>query len=381
MIAVHFGAGNIGRGFIGKILAESDYEMTFVDVNAEIIDGINEHKMYQVFYAEEDRRSFTVSNIRGLHSQHQEEEVVQAIAQADLLTTAVGAHILPHIAPLIAKGLKKRLVENNHPLNVIACENAIGGTDQLKQAVLKHLDPVEVNDLNRLIGFPNAAVDRIVPNQNQENILDVLVEPFFEWVVDKRAVKGTIPPVEDIHFVEDLDAFIERKLFTVNTGHALAAYSGYQAGKPTVQESLLDPVIKEKVLQGLKETGQLLCEKHGFDPIQHQGYIEKILERFTNPYLTDEVTRVARQPIKKLGLNERLISPVKQLMTRKIVPYGLLTGIVAALQYDFSEDAEAVELQKKIKQHGVKVALSEVSGLAEDDEIIDQVFALYSETV
>ncbi|SES15666.1 mannitol-1-phosphate 5-dehydrogenase [Salipaludibacillus aurantiacus] len=375
MIAVHFGAGNIGRGFIGKLLADSGYETVFVDINEALIDAINEKQSYNVYYAEQEKRSFNVSAIRGLHSVKDEEEIIDVIIHADLVTTAVGAHILPHIAPLIAKGLTQRVSQSEQPLNVIACENAIGGSDQLKSAVAEHLDNQTTDTVERLIGFPNAAVDRIVPDQNQENLLDVLVEPFFEWAVDKKSIKGSIPPVQDVHFVEDLEAYIERKLFTVNTGHALAAYHGYQAGKQTIQDALLDQKVKEKVLQGLKETGRLICEKHGFDPDDHQLYIEKIIERFTNPYLTDEVTRVARQPVKKLGYNERLVSPVRQLMARNVVPEGLLNGIVAALRYDFPEDSEAVELQEKIQSYGVKKAFSQISGLEENGQIVEEISA------
>lgn len=380
MIAVHFGAGNIGRGFIGKILTDSGYETTFVDVNEELIDAINEKKKYTVFYAEEEKREFTVANIRGLHSVKNEDEVINAISKADILTTAVGAHILPHIASLVAKGLAARVLHSDRPLNVIACENALGGTDILKKAVFEHLDEKVKNDVKRQIGFPNAAVDRIVPNQNQENMLDVLVEPFFEWVVDKTTYKGDIPSIEEIHFVEQLEAYIERKLFTVNTGHALAAYTGYKAGKETVQDALQDPAVEKQVRQGLEETGKLICEKHDFDPSEHKLYIEKILGRFTNPFIVDEVTRVARQPIKKLGSNERLISPVKQLIDRNIDPIGLLNGIVSALHYDYSDDKEAVELQKRISQQGVKATLSSISGLDENSFVIEKITDLYTQS-
>jgi mannitol-1-phosphate 5-dehydrogenase len=378
MQVVHFGAGNIGRGFIGKILAEAGYDIIFVDVNETIINEINVQEHYNVFYAEEEKRSFTVSGVKGLHSVHDEESVIQAITEATLVTTAVGAHILPHVAPVIAKGLIKRVTMTDDPLNVIACENAIGGSDLLKEAIHNHLEEDTTEHIERLIGFPNAAVDRIVPNQSQTNILDVLVEPFFEWVVDKKGIKGQLPPVKDIHFVDQLEAYIERKLFTVNTGHALAAYAGYKAGKKTVQDALNDDTILASIRKGLQETGRLIVEKHGFDASEHNHYIEKILGRFSNPFIIDEVTRVARQPIKKLGYNERLISPVRQLKERNLSADGLIDVIVAALQYDYPEDTEAVELQKKIKEKGVQVAFYEISRLSPEDSITSKVVALYN---
>lgn len=380
MLAVHFGAGNIGRGFIGKLLADAGYDIVFADVNRPLIDDINSRGKYDVLYAEEAKRSFTVSGITGLHSQENEAELVNAIIQADLITTAVGAHILPHIAPVIAKGLEARAAKSEQPLNVIACENALNGSDQLKEAVFSHVHERSALHIDRIAGFPNAAVDRIVPDQNQENPLDVLVEPFFEWAVDKKGVKGGTPAVDGIHFTDDLDAYIERKLFTVNTGHALAAYAGYRAGRETVHEALNDPAVLADVKAGLQDTGRLICEKHGFNHDEHQAYIDKILSRFTNPFIVDKVTRVARQPIKKLGGNERLISPARQLTDMDITPDSLIKGIVAALKYDYAEDAEAVTLQENIAAHGIAQVFCDISGLDEDDALVTSVVESYEKS-
>lgn len=373
MLAVHFGAGNIGRGFIGKLLSESNYQTCFVDVNEEIINGINEEKKYKVIYAEEEGRTFEIDNVYGINSIKNPEKVIEAITKAQIITTAVGTNILPLIAKVIAQGLEKRLNTNSDPLNIIACENAIGGTEILKEAILSNVNSNFHENVQELVGFPNAAVDRIVPNQKQENILDVLVEPFFEWVVEKNKIKGVVPAIEGIHYVDNLDAYIERKLFTVNTGHAVTAYLGYMNSKETVQGALEDENIRVAVLKALNETGRLICDKYNFDEDEHRGYIEKIIGRFTNPYIVDEVTRVARTPIKKLGYNERFISPARQLLDRGVYPEGLIYGISAVLRYDYDQDSEAVELQKRMKENGVPQTLVEVTGMDKGNDIIQAV--------
>ncbi|WP_128894097.1 mannitol-1-phosphate 5-dehydrogenase [Longirhabdus pacifica] len=364
MKALHFGAGNIGRGFIGGLLSHAGYEVCFVDVNEEIVSLLNEKRAYRVVLAEESSQETTITNVRAINSLTNPEQVIQEIAEADIITTAVGPHILEKIAGLIAKGLTQRVGSNSTPLNIIACENMIGGSAFLKEKVYAAIAESDQAKFDALFAFPNAAVDRIVPLQENEDKLMVSVEPFFEWVVDRSSMVGEVPTIEGVTYVEDLIPFIERKLFTVNTGHAAVAYLGHQAGLKTIKEALEDESVKQDLKATLRETGEVLIKKYGFDADQHQKYINKIVERFENPYINDDITRVARGPIRKLGPNDRLISPARQyyeLLGKE--PVHLAKTIAAALQYRFAEDEESMKLQRIVEKAGYKGALQEVSEL------------------
>lgn len=223
--------------------------MTFVDIADQIIDQLNDKKQYQVKLATDQQESVTVKNVSGLNSLKQEKEVIKAISEATYLTTAIGPNILPHIAPLIAKGLASRVKETDEKLYVIACENQISATDLLEGYILENLDQATKEKLADKVYFFNSAVDRIVPIQNNEGSLDVLVEPYYEWVVE---TKESIPAVEGMTIVKELAPFIERKLFTVNTGHAVIAYLGYLKNKKsTIDQSLQDAGIVEQVKKTL----------------------------------------------------------------------------------------------------------------------------------
>ena len=137
--AVHFGAGNIGRGFIGEILFENGFEIAFVDVNETIIDALNERGSYEIEIAEEGQRHIAVSGVRGINNRLHPEAVVEAVAEADLVTTAIGPNILPFIASLVAQGIEARQAAGNlAPLDILACENMIGGSEFLYEEVKKH---------------------------------------------------------------------------------------------------------------------------------------------------------------------------------------------------------------------------------------------------
>ncbi|WP_047982694.1 mannitol-1-phosphate 5-dehydrogenase [Ornithinibacillus contaminans] len=371
MLAVHFGAGNIGRGFIGALLYQSNFHTTFVDVNERVIDEINEKQQYKVVLADETKETLTVSNISGINSVKNPENVIDAIAKADLVTTAVGPTILPLISELIAKGLQKRLAVNPTPLNLIACENMVGGSDLLKEKVYAHLTEAEIANVEKLFGFPNAAVDRIVPNQVNTDLLEVTVEPYYEWVVDESSMKGDIPQITGITYVQDLKPYIERKLFTVNTGHAVPAYLGHLMGYRTIYDAMKDETIQQVLADALMESGEAIIQTYHFDRQEHIAYIHKIISRFQNPHISDEVTRVGRGPIRKLGPNDRLIRPATMYMDISgNRPTNLAKVIAAALVYTNAEDQEAVQLQSMITEQGVEKTLQEVSGLSADHPLI-----------
>jgi mannitol-1-phosphate 5-dehydrogenase len=371
--AVHFGAGNIGRGFIGALFSQSGYHVTFVDIADSVINKLNEEKQYNVVLATEEKETELIENVSGLNNLSQEDEVIDHIVNATYLTTAIGPNILPRIAPLIARGLSQRVSSTDDKLYVIACENQIGATDILKEHVLENLDQETIAKLEGRVYFFNSAVDRIVPIQDQES-LDVLVEPYYEWVVE---AKESLPEVEGMTIVEDLAPFIERKLFTVNTGHAVIAYFGYLQGKETIDQTLADDRIADQVKETLKETGAYLVKQYGLNEEDHLAYINKNIERFKNAYLNDGVTRVGRAPIRKLGPEDRLVRPTTEAQKAGLPYSNLAKAIAAALLFDHSEDEQAMEIQEMIKESGVAGVLKKVSGLDEESEISQEVIRQY----
>jgi len=368
MIAVHFGAGNIGRGFIGQLLNQAGYEVVFVDVNQTLVDELNRRQAYDVQLATPGTPKSAVRGVRAISGQDS-EAVAQTIARADLVTTAVGPHILRHIAGTIAQGISLRLKENSRPLNVIACENMIGGSAELKHHVCEYLSAEELGEAKGRIAFPNAAVDRIVPLQQHADKLLVTVEPFFEWVVDQSQIAGETPAIEGVTYVQDLTPYIERKLFTVNTGHAVTAYLGYLYGYATIDEALRDEEIRSAARGALQETGALLLEKYEFGKETHDAYVEKILGRYANPMLADHVTRVARSPIRKLSANDRLVGPALQCVERGLSAEHLGLAIAAALLFDYAEDPEATQIQADRLEHGVAHALRSYTGIPEGNPL------------
>ena len=376
--AIQFGAGNIGRGFIGALLSKSGYHVVFADVNEEIISKINEDKCYTIHIMDVECKDEKVENISGVISTS--DEILEETRTSDIITTAVGPVVLPRIASTIANGIKLRKITGvTSYLNIVACENAIKASSQLEEEVKKYLNEEEIAYLNEYVGFPNCSVDRIVPPVKSENILDVVVENFYEWNVEEKAFKGEIPKIYGMNLADNLMAYIERKLFTLNTGHAITAYFGYLKGYNTVDESIKDEVIHDLVKKAMIESGQGLIAKYNFDKEEHFKYIDKIIGRFKNPYLKDDVARVGREPLRKLNENDRLIKPLMTAKSFNLDIDNLLLGVGAALNYNNEEDSQSVELQSLISEKGVKESLAHVANLAQEQEILSKVEKYYNE--
>lgn len=377
MKAVHFGAGNIGRGFVGLLLHEAGYEVVFADVADALISQLAAADSYRVHEVGETPAVRTVDNFRALNSGSQEDAVVAEIATADVVTTAVGPHILKFVAPVIAKGIAARAA-GLAPLQVMACENAINATDILKSEITAQWDPA-AGDLAAAAVFANTAVDRIVPNQEAGQGLDVTVETFYEWVIDRTPFGDHQPVIPGATFVDDLGPYIERKLFTVNTGHASAAYFGFDAGLEKISDAMADQDVDADVRAVLDETKELLVAKHGFNRDEQEAYVQKILGRFTNPYLPDTVNRVGRAPLRKLSRHERFIGPAAELAERGIVPEALLGAMAAALRFNDPADAEAVELGQILASSSPEDATARITGLEPTHPLFPAVCALVTE--
>ncbi|MGY5451413.1 mannitol-1-phosphate 5-dehydrogenase [Agarivorans sp. MS3-6] len=371
MKALHFGAGNIGRGFIGKLLSDAGIAVTFADVNETVINAIQQRGEYQVKVVGEQCTLEPVTNVTAVNSTS--PEVVDCVAEADLVTTAVGPTVLNIIAKTLAQGIEKRLLAGNDTvMNVIACENMVRGTSQLKAEVFKYLPEALHARVEQGVGFVDSAVDRIVPpaEAGETDPLAVTVETFSEWIVDQTQFKGDIPTIAGMECTDNLMAFVERKLFTLNTGHLITAYLGVMAGHETIKESIEDPAIRADVKAAMQESGEVLIRRYQFEPAAHAAYIEKILGRFANPYLRDEVDRVGRQPIRKLSPQDRLIKPLNGTLEYQLPNSHLIKGIAAAFHYQNDDDPQAVELQAMFKEKGFADTLAYYSELNSNDEVV-----------
>ena len=370
MNATIIGAGNIGRGFLGQLFAEADAAITFVELDDAIAAALQARRGYDIRIVGDETSVLHVPVARAICARD-DEAAAHAVAEADVAATAVGAAALPAVAALIARALEQRLREDRPPLNVVVCENVLHSGRYLASLVEKHLPDVLHLQLPRAAGFAAAVVSRMVPRpteaQRSADPLTIPVEPYCILPVDAAAFLGERPAVPGFHYADNIVALEEQKAYTHNAGHSMLAYLGYQRGHTYIWEAIDDQAVRHAVEAALDETSRALIERHGFDPAEQQEHVEDLFRRYANRALGDTIARVARDPIRKLHRDERLIGSARLALEHGITPTAIVDGIVAALRYDHPDDAQAHQLQALIREQGVGAVLRECCGLDENE--------------
>jgi mannitol-1-phosphate 5-dehydrogenase len=380
--AVIFGAGNIGRGFIGQLFSESGYQVTFVDIDQPLLDAINTRQAYPIqLVTNEKTEEVMVGPARALHSA-QKDSVAEAVSRASIGATAVGARVLELIAPLVAAGMQKREhLGITAPLNLIICENLKGAAAVFRGLVDQHLPPELVEYAHAHLGLVDTVIGRMVPPPTPEmRAYDpslIMVEPYKELPVDRNGFIGPIPAITGMEACDNFPAYTARKLYIHNCGHAILAYLGYLKGYQYGYEALADQEIMSAVNSALDESKTGVVAAYGVLPGWLDAHISDLLGRFTNRSLGDTIFRLGRDPLRKLAPSDRLVAPARLAEKAGVAPRAIARGIAAALRFDPAEDPIAQELQTRLASRGFDAVLQDVCAIQPSESLAGLVREAY----
>lgn len=268
----------------------------------------------------------------------------------------------------------KELLELQERLQYVQAHRTIVARDAIAPEKSYDLQDYLISSSQLLSQFELVQLEN---NQSFEHTVEQIIQ-YQKNVSDRNYLTRKLlshfqnSPIEDVHYEEDLEPFIERKLFSVNSGHATSAYIGAHYGAKTILEALQNPAIKSQIESVLAEIRSLLIAKWNFDKKELENYHKVIIERFENPFIVDEVSRVARTPIRKLGYNERFIRPIRELKELGLSYENLLKTVGYVFDYRDVNDEESVRLGELLAKQSVKDVVIQVTGL-EDQELIDQI--------
>lgn len=330
---VQFGAGNIGRSFTGQLFSRAGYEVVFVDVVPELVQALNERRRYRVEIKDRVPETIWVENVRAVDGRDV-EAAAQELVTCALCATAVGPNALPHVLPTLARGLQLRAQAGAPPLDVILCEN-LRDAAAVVRAGLAPLLP-EGFPLEEAVGLVETSIGKMVPIMPQEvrrsDPLLVYAEAYNTLICDRRGFKNPIPDVPGLDPKDNMVAYVDRKSFVHNFGHALCAYFAHLEAPElvTTWEAVEHPTVGPAVRAGMWESARALIAQYPteFNLQNQEEHIDDLLLRFRNKALGDTLYRVGRDVTRKLGRQDRVIGPLL-LETRHGGP-GPLTALCAA---------------------------------------------------
>ncbi len=382
--AVVFGAGSVGRGFLGQLFSESGYEVVFVDLDAPLVEALARRGVYTLRLAGvvkvEDREIAPVRAVDGRDG----EAVAREVASAALLATAVGARALSPVGASIARGLIQRWESGNDvPLNVIICENLHDAPERLGEHIRAGLPETMSTHMTTRLGLVPAVIARMspvpTPEQRAADPSLIVAEPYKVLPADRDAFAGQIPEIVGMEAVAPFAAYTARKLFIHNASHAILGYLGSRRGFGYGYEALEDNWVRSRVEAALDEAARGLIAEYGFEPVALREHIDYLLVRFSNRALADPVVRLARDPLRKLAPDDRLVGAARLAQKHGIVPEGLAWGIAGALLFESPDDEHATTLQQRITEQGLASTLQAVCGIGSDEVLGELVLARYAE--
>ena len=375
MKAVMYGGGNIGRGFIGQLFSQSGYEVTFIDVADAVVDSLNKEHKYPVrILSNEGHKDLEVTNVRAVNGNNA-EAVAEAIANADIMATAVGARILKFIVPNLVSGLRKRWAENKAPLNIIICENLMDANKVLEKMLKAQLTSEELAIFDATVGLVEASIGRMVPVQTEQmkdgEPMRVCVEEYGFLPVDKAAFKGEIPQIKNMVPFAPFDFYIKRKLYVHNMGHATCAYLGNLLGLDYIYEAIAIPEVRILVQNAMQESELALSKRYGASMTDLQEHITDLLYRFTNVALQDTCARVGGDPGRKLSSEDRLIGSSLLAMEEGFTPAYIAVGAAAGVRRYLKENGGVQSMD------GAKAVLRDVAQLEDSHPLFRLILHYY----
>jgi len=375
--ALMYGAGSIGRGFLGQLFDMSGYETCFIDVDEALVSNLNREGQYVITVATESGyESQTISNSRAINGMDT-TKVSSEIANCDIMATAVGVNILPRIAKTIAAGIDNRSFSKDpFPLDIIVCENISDGGKHLKDLVSPHIKNKKF--FEESIGFVSASVGRMVPVSTNSNSSDIIVESYNELPVDADSLKTDVSPIKNFIPVTPFAIEKHKKYFMHNMSHAIVAYMGFVKGYDFLWEAMGDESIMNTAQKALEESISAISKYYGVEAQPLRTYAKDLLKRYSNKYLKDTVMRVGRDPKRKLQPDDRLTGAALFCDMQGIVPEYILYGIAAAFCFNVPDDVSSPEIIEFLNSHGIEATLTEYTGIPAQSDMFDKIAKIYT---
>jgi mannitol-1-phosphate 5-dehydrogenase len=370
-LCIAVGAGSIGRSVTGFVFLSLGCELVYVDVVPTVVDALNRDQYYTI--RDEEAHPERIRRIGPVRALLADDPEVKALAnRASFLCTSVGAKGMWALGETLADWLRGRDLENGPTLSILLMENN-HACEQIIRDAIRRIYGSKTN----AVSIHRTSIERMTKmTPRSDGSADVVSEPFIPIILSKDALADS-PMFSDSRYfmlTDRLEKFYDRKLYINNLGHAAMAYMGLPKGYHTTIEALGDSQLLVRLRRVLMESSRMLCRRYGFSREELEDHVENLIQhRYGNTILNDSLIRLGRDPVRKLGPNERLIGCAHSCLSCGVEPEAIIEIILLAMRYPDMSDAGAQQLHRIMKEGGVPEILTQVCRLEPHEPLYQRI--------
>lgn len=375
MKAIVFGAGKIARGFIGQLLYLSKTDITFVDIDQQLVDRLNKDQKYHVYILGDSSLDSDVTGFQAVQLED-EKRIGAALVEADIAFVSVGGANLKSLGEKIGRIYKENGIPKK-PFNFVTCENWRHAGAFLYEGITAEMEEQEKTMFDQFVGVNEAVIMRSATQPSDELAMQdatgVWVQNYWYLPISAEHFKGELPPIQDAELMQNFGDFLTQKMYTNNTSNAVIAYHGYLAGYELLAEAANSPEVSALLDEVYEEINQTLVAELHVDPQQQKAFAEKARAKYTDWTIVDRVIRHGKDPLRKLGAQDRLIAPARMALNHGVYPRVIIETIAKALFFDEESDASVRKLKAMRREHGIPYVLQTVCELNEQEPLYREV--------
>ena len=336
-----FGAGAGGWGRVGGLFSAAGWLVSFLAVEDALSAAPTADGGYRHLIVGAEASSSFVGPVRAGHAADA-ARVVEEVLHADCIATAVGVRALPTLAPSLRAALLHRFDSGGGPVDILLCENLHDAPRVLRELLTADASPGDAARLLAAIGLVETSIGRMIPSPTgPAATTDIAVEPYGFLPVDASAQKTDVlrgvPRVVSDETV-GFGFYVERKLHIHNMGHFLCGLLGELKGHEFLWQAAVDPEVRDLTRAAMVESAAALAGRYR-RPVA-LDHIEDLLHRFANRALQDPISRVIRDPARKMEPDDRVLGAYRAARSAG-TPAPHLSLAVAAGTLAVVRDAES----------------------------------------
>ena len=371
---VIIGAGKEGKAYLGEVYDAAGWNVTFLDKDSRVVEALKETGQYHVTVLRKDRTEKRTITGYETYETDDSYSCMERMVDADVIALCLYPEDIEDAIRYIGPCLRKRAAENpKQNLLILSCTNKNHIMEKNEALLLEELSEEKQKIWYReRVAFRDVIVRRS-GNAPSNHALCLTTKALQSFLI-QGPVNVDLSGVEWMQVCDGVEFLKDIKLFVHNCPHAACAYAGYVKGYTTTQDAERDDEIATLMKGCLAEASEgIRAEFHPtLEQLEMVGCSMKAKEEEV-----ERISRVAENPVRKLGRHDRLTGAAMYCLKHGIEPVNIAKAIAYGLAYDNREDPNAVRMQEMIAEKGIRPAAARILGISEEEKLMNMVMEEY----